>query len=455
MFIHTPAAMRLALAITLACISIASPASAQPVNERLKIVPNDPTYRGYFGSSIAMDSGVIAVGAFGAGGNTWTSGSAYLYDFYTGSQIAELIATDGEPEDRFGTSIAIDNHIVAVGAPWDDDHGSKSGSAYLFDASTGEQIAKLSPDDGSPEDRFGQSIDIHSGIVAVGAPWDDIGYHNSGSAYLFDASTGVQIAKLFPDDRAANDEFGSSVTIENGIIAVGAYADDDNGHNSGSVYLFNTSTGDQIAKILPNDGEQNDHFAWSVAIENDLLAVGALWDDDNGSQSGSVYIFDVRSGEQITKLVPDDAQPFDFFGSSISLNNTILVAGSIGADTDGFESGGAYIFNAITGSQIAKLFPTDGERGDRFGEAVAIDHGSVTIGVRFHDLIGENDHGAAYVFNVCPADLTGDFVLDPTDISLFLTALSNSDPAADLYSDGLFNFFDVSAFLIAFNDGCP
>jgi FG-GAP repeat len=455
MFIHTPAANRLALALTVACVSIAAPASGQPVNEQLKIVPSDATWHGYFGSSIAMDSAIVAIGAYGAGGNTWTSGSAYLYDFYSGHLIAELIATDGEPEDRFGTSIAIDNHIAAVGAPWDDDHGSKSGSAYLFDASAGEQRIKLSPDDGSPEDRFGQSIDIHSGIVAVGAPWDDINFHNSGSVYLFDASTGAQIAKLYPNDRVANDEFGSSVTIGNGIVAVGAYADDDNGHNSGSVYLFDATTGEQLAKLIASDGEANDHFGWSVAIENDLLAIGALWDDDNGSKSGSVYIFDVLSGEQITKIVPDDAQPFDFFGSSISLSNAILVAGSIGADTDGFESGGAYIFNAITGSQIVKLFPTDGGRGDRFGEAVAIDNGSVTIGVRFHDLIGENDHGAAYVFNVCPADLTGDFVLDPTDISLFLTALSNSDPAADLNSDGLFNFFDVSAFLIAFSDGCP
>ena len=55
----------------------------------------------------------------------------------------------------------------------------------------------------------------------------------------------------------------------------------------------------------------------------------------------------------------------------------------------------------------------------------------------------------------CPADLTGDGNLNFFDVSAFLTAYNAMDPVADFNNDGNFNFFDVSAFLTAYNAGCP
>ncbi len=55
----------------------------------------------------------------------------------------------------------------------------------------------------------------------------------------------------------------------------------------------------------------------------------------------------------------------------------------------------------------------------------------------------------------CPADLTGDGVLNFFDVSAFLAAYSGMDPAADFTGDGMYNFFDVSAFLAAYSAGCP
>jgi len=55
----------------------------------------------------------------------------------------------------------------------------------------------------------------------------------------------------------------------------------------------------------------------------------------------------------------------------------------------------------------------------------------------------------------CPADLTGDGTLNFFDISAFLGAFNAQDPVADFTGDGLFNFFDISAFLSAFSAGCP
>ena len=63
--------------------------------------------------------------------------------------------------------------------------------------------------------------------------------------------------------------------------------------------------------------------------------------------------------------------------------------------------------------------------------------------------------GASCAADSCPADLTGDGVLDFFDVSAFLAAFGNLDPSADFTQDGAYDFFDVSAFLTAFSDGCP
>ena len=55
----------------------------------------------------------------------------------------------------------------------------------------------------------------------------------------------------------------------------------------------------------------------------------------------------------------------------------------------------------------------------------------------------------------CPADLTGDGTLNFFDVSAFLNAFNTMNPIADFDNNGVFNFFDVSAFLNAFNAGCP
>lgn len=101
------------------------------------------------------------------------------------------------------------------------------------------------------------------------------------------ADLGDQLFKLLSNDGAENDYFGSSIAIDNGIVAVGAYYDEDNGSTSGSAYLFDTTTGLQIAKLLPKDGEEDDDFGWAVAISGTTVIVGSPFSDDNGVDSGS------------------------------------------------------------------------------------------------------------------------------------------------------------------------
>ncbi len=79
---------------------------------------------------------------------------------------------------------------------------------------------------------------------------------------------------------------------------VGAKNDDDNGSLSGSAYLFDISdpaNPTQIVKLLPEDGATVDLFGWSVAISGATAIVGASRDDDNGDESGSAYLFDAAA----------------------------------------------------------------------------------------------------------------------------------------------------------------
>lgn len=133
--------------------------------------------------------------------------------------------------------MAISGTISIVGSSLDNEKSPASGAAYLFDSVTGAQLAKLSPSDSHPQQRFGESVAIAGTTAIVGAIFDDENYVASGAAYLFDTVTGRQIVKLLPTDGARQAEFGQSVSIDASTAVVGAWLDNDN-HESGSAYTF-------------------------------------------------------------------------------------------------------------------------------------------------------------------------------------------------------------------------
>ncbi len=154
----------------------------------------------------------------------------------------KLVANDGAAGDEFGRSVSISGDTAIVGAHWDDDNGSDSGSAYVFhfDGSQWIQQQKLTANDATSGDRFGVSVSISDDTAIVGTHFGDGGAASSGSAYIFrfDGSQWVQQQKLVADDAAEYDGFGYSVSISGDIAIVGAYVDDDDGWNSGSAYVF-------------------------------------------------------------------------------------------------------------------------------------------------------------------------------------------------------------------------
>jgi len=134
--------------------------------------------------------------------------------------------------------VALDGYYALVSAPGDDDLGSNSGSAYVFDIRTGVQITKFTALDGTINNGLGQSVAISGHLALVGVPFDDDKGIHSGSAYLFDTVTGKQISKLTAYDGAAGTQFGVAVALNANTALVGANTDDDLISNAGAAYLF-------------------------------------------------------------------------------------------------------------------------------------------------------------------------------------------------------------------------
>ena len=144
------------------------------------------------------------------------------------------------------------------------------------------QQQKLTASDAAAVDWFGYSVSISGDYAVVGARnHAQGGNSDSGAAYVFVRSTSSdtwsQQAKLTASDVGADDEFGTSVSIDGDYAIIGAPQNDDAGSNSGSAYVFVRSgtTWTQQAKLTASDEATGDKFGWSVSISGDKAIVGA------------------------------------------------------------------------------------------------------------------------------------------------------------------------------------
>jgi hypothetical protein len=299
----------------------------------------------FFGESVAVQGNVAVIGApFKSQGGT-SSGAVYIYNMTTGNLISRLLPFSPINNDTFfnfyGFSVGISDNYIVVGAPGDvEGSNGGGGAAYIYTASNRQVVGKIFSSDIDFADNFGRRVAVSNSMAAISSPFDDDRGTDSGSVYLFNAATAQQQRKLTANDGAAGDLFGLGVAINDQVVAVGAPFDDDRGESSGSVYLFNATTGQQLAKITAADGQAGARFGESVDIDGSTLIVGAP--TDNGV--GAAYLFDIATATQQAKLVASDGQAGDGFGGSVSISGSNVVIGAGGDDDNGSLSGSIYLF---------------------------------------------------------------------------------------------------------------
>ena len=330
-----------------------------------------------FGKSVAISNDTLVVGANGEDSNQTSisngssasadnsairAGAAYVFVRSDGnwSQQAYLKASNANPGDEFGTSVAISGETIVVGTP-----GESSGQTTISNGSNGSSA----------------SAD-NSAIRA-------------GAAYVFarSGSTWTQQAYLKAPNAQEDDQFGFAVSISGGSVVVGAFQEgssqttitngsgasaDNSARSSGSAYVFTRSgsSWSQQAYLKAPNAEDSDQFGDSVAISGDTLVVGAPLEnsnqttvsngstaspDNSASNAGAAYVF-VRSGstwQQQAYLKAPNAEVGDEFGQHVAVSgntiavgaprensnqNTITNGSTASADNTASGAGAAYVF---------------------------------------------------------------------------------------------------------------
>jgi len=387
-------------------LTLALPASASTPTEIAKLLASDASGGDAFGLVVAVAGNTAVIGAPSDADAGSSSGSAYVFtrSGTTWTEQAKLTASDAAAGDEFGSDVAINDDTIVIGALSDSDAGRSSGSVYVFTRSgtTWTEQGKLTASDAAAGDQFGWSVDVIGNTAVIGAPDDD-----SGSVYVFTrtGTTWAEQAKLTASDGDAGDAFGLSLAITGETLLVGAPFDINAGVDNGSVYVF-TLTGAawiEQAKLMASDAAAGDRFGYDIAVTGDTAVIGAVTDDDAGEDSGSAYVF-TRSGATWTeqaKLTASDASTGDLFGFSVAINSNMVVIGADLDDEAGSDSGAAYVFMRIGTMWVeqAKLMASDAEVGDRFGNSVAAVENTILVGADHTDDAGTAS-GSVYVFSL-------------------------------------------------------
>jgi len=483
--------------------------------EFAQLLASDEVEGDSFGWSVAISGNVAVVGAPWVDDQGEHSGAAYVFrsDGLVWHEEAKLLPADGDAGDVFGVPVAICDDTIVIAATGDEYRSGYNGSAYVFsyDGSSWIERQKLVPASG--EEDFGFGIAVTEDFIVVGARGEDTYATDSGSAYVYlhDGASWIETARLKASDAEQGAGLGGAVAASGNLIALSARGDDTHGNSSGAVYVFRFQSGEwtEEAKITASDGDEYDRFGNALALCDDTLVVGAYHDDENGDNSGSVYVFghDGQNWVQQQKLLLSGGQPDDRFGISVVLSDEMMVVGASGADYLGSGTGlvVVYRFDGSQWLQLVKLRASNGGDGDQFGHSVAAEAGCVLSGGSHNDAQGD-DAGAAYIYagfadcndngtidlcdvadgtsldcqpnglpdecdladgtsedvnangipdeceDICPADFDADGQVDTTDLLYLLSAWATPD--GDVDGDGDTDTADLLALLATWGD-CP
>ena len=328
-------------------------------------------------------------------------------------QQAELTAGDGAAGDYFGYAVALSGETALVGAVGHAVAGQAwAGAVYVFTRSAGAWTLQqmLTAADGVAGDWFGISVAISGDTALVGALLRHSGGQaDAGAAYVFTRSDGVwtQRQTLTPADVAAGDHFGRSVALSGDTALVGSPTHDAAGQaDAGAAYVF-TRSGDTWSPqqtLVASDGAAEDYLGVSVALSGDTAVIGALDRDSAGkTDAGAAYLF-TRSGGVWTQrqtLTAGDAATGDEFGLSVALSGGTALVGAKGHDIAGqSNAGAAYVFtrSGVAWTQQQRLSAVNGAAGDEFGFSVALSGDTALVGAPYRDVGGPVNVGAAFLF---------------------------------------------------------
>ncbi|MGB6223339.1 hypothetical protein [Haloferula sp.] len=451
-----------------------------------RLFPANPTFEGFFGFALELDGDTLIVGAPEESPSGLQSGAAYLFERDLGGidnwgLALELNPADGEESARFGSSVALDGGVAAVGAPGFSAGGvSGTGALYaLFRDNSGvwsapEQVTGYSPtinnayggavsvsgttiaasalfgetvgtpdnvgiviihefildDDGLPVShstetiadinpstfaRFGTALDLEGDTLVVGSPFKDtFAGDDAGEVSIFRRSVMGNwqwSAALQAPDAEAFSNFGQSLSLSGDTLVIGSPLWSPFGINqAGSAYLFESPPGlasdwSFIERLISSPMEAESRYGWSVALSGDAMAIGSPYDNlTAGDDAGSVETLVRRSARWQVVRAPEFSYPENTeMGHAVSMDRGRAAVGIPGFQTTGTTSGGVWVLTSALGLEEswgieANLTSPVPQEGERFGASVAVFEDWLLVGAPGWDEPGAVDAGRAYLF---------------------------------------------------------
>ena len=365
-----------------------------------------------YGWSVATTEDWIVVGSPFANAS---AGEVRVYpaeDFLNGTSAVPIALTDTigpASNQKFGASVDAHGSTIVVG-----NCSAQGGSEYcgadaawvsvfnLVDGSWAE--SQRIPRPAGATGRFGLALAVHDNRLAIGGARVGTTQDHREAVYLYHRDDSG--ADFLPTDTLqgepgsgdASDDFGYAMDMTAEHLVIGARADDELGPDAGAAYVYtNDGTppfyGYLVRKLLASDGGAEDLFGLSVALLEDVCAVGAPQKHFNGEPVGAAYVFQQNEGftdnwGQVSTLFPDTAhqQPTMQFGSSVALSADRI---AVGAPQDSLGTahlqGSVTIFGgeASNWERVQTIEPKTDEHVNevsRSGTSLAFANGALLIG---------------------------------------------------------------------------
>lgn len=395
----------------------------------------------FFASSVANSTSYTIIGSRESDADAAENGKVYVYSntgtyLYTIDNPSTTVPPGLGEGDLYGVSVACSDSYIIAGAPFDDSATDTDiGRAYIHDITDGSLLFQLNnPNPTTTEvnpngDQFGSSVAISESYAAVAAPNEDVNGigDDTGWIYIFDTSDGsllysIENPNIDAEDEYPGDQLGENVqtlAMNETYTVVGSWRENTagatGGGDSGAIHIITNATGAVQTILNPNPngpdiGTDNfDQFGYSVDISDTYIIAGAIGEDIDGTNSGNAYIFELVGG--VWTLARRLANPNayntvnnDYFGAEVAITDTYCAVAALQEDTaQGTTSGVVYIFDPSDGTLLNTIQNPNAfgnVDNDNFGEVMSATDDYLVVGVPQEDNTAADNSGKAYIYKV-------------------------------------------------------
>lgn len=386
------------------------------------------------------------------------AGAVWIYrrDGGAWSHAQTVVPSPAAAGARFGSAIAHEGTLLAIGAP-----AAGGGVVHLFElvGANWTATATIANPAGNPFNRFGDALAISGGRLFVGDPTDDVGAYDAGAVFVFErsGSAWTLAAQLRAPAPAVRENFGQAIAVDGARIAVGVpgAAAGAAVASAGRVDLYAAGAAGftHAGALLPTEADavEGGNFGWELGLGGGLLVVGAPGDAvaaDGGAvaRAGRLRVYRQADGggawSASLGIRLEGAAANEVLGTSVSFAGGVLAVGAPGAVLSGGVKGAAIAFRLdadCDGDGVPDELEIIGGAGDCDGDGVP-------------DACEADDDGDGVPDACeCPYDLDGDGKIGATDLAIMLGAwgpVGKQTPAGvDFNGDGEVDARDLTVIL--------